>query len=455
MASAELFEVVVGLVSLLLAAHLVGRLFARFRQPSVVGEILGGLLLGPTVLGQLAPDAQRFLFPTGGAAAVGVSLVYQLGMLLLMFTAGVEMRTVFSRENRATVAVVSVVGMLVPFGIGLLMVTAIDTTALVGPANDVTGLTLMIACAIAVTSIPVISRIMLDLGIIRSRFARMVLSVAVLEDIVLNVIISITLGMVAARGDEGFGLAVLLGIDATAARAVYHVVVSLAFFAATAMVAAWIRRGTGGRPPRSRPGEVAGRMTVLLSVVALCVFLGVAPIFGAFVVGLMSGRRGRPDDNEALVSIRRFSSGFFIPIYFAVVGLKLDLVHALDPWFTAGFVLVACVAKGASVYLGARMTHRSTSESANLALALNARGGPGIVLATVAYDAGIVNESLFTTLILTAVGTSQLAGWALEVAVRRGTLQADDNTRVPTGPGNVVDDSHVPAEHTPGNAVVG
>ncbi|WP_433532910.1 cation:proton antiporter [Micromonospora sp. CA-263727] len=442
MASAELFKLIAGLMLLLLAAHLVGRLFARFRQPPVIGEILGGLLLGPTVLGQLAPDAQRWLFPSEGAAAVGVSLFYQLGMLLLMFMAGVEMRTVFSRRDRNTVTVVSLVGMVVPFAIGLLMVRAIDTSALVGPANDVTALTLMIACAIAVTSIPVISRIMLDLGIIRTRFARIVLSVAVLEDVVLNVIISIALGMVAARGEEGFGVAALLGINATVPNAVYHVVVSIAFFAVAALVAVWIRRRTGDRPPMPRPGEVALRLVVLLSVVALCVFLGVAPIFGAFVVGLMSGRRGRPDENEALVSIRRFSAGFFIPIYFAVVGFRLDLVHALDLWFTVGFILVACLAKAASVYLGARLTRRSRPDSANLAVALNARGGPGIVLATVAYDAGIVNESMFTTLILTAIVTSQLAGWALEIAVRRGALKADD------------DATPVTAERKPQDAVV-
>ncbi|MGL4175037.1 MAG: cation:proton antiporter [Dermatophilaceae bacterium] len=429
MASPDLFRVLLGLVLLLLAAHLVGRLFARFRQPPVVGEILGGLLLGPTVFGQFAPDAQRFFFPAEGPAAIGLSLIYQLGMLLLMFMAGVEMRTVFSRGDRGTVVVVSVVGMVVPFVIGVLVVQVIDTSELVGPAGHLTALTLIIACAIAVTSIPVISRIMLDLGIIRSRFARTVLSVAVLEDVVLNVIISIALGMVAARGTESFGLATFFDIDTTAANAVYHMVVSVAFFASFAFFAvtvAWIRRCVGDATPVGRPGEVVVRLVVLLSAVALCVFLGIAPIFGAFVVGLLSGRRGRPDDNEALVAIRHFSSGFFIPVFFAVVGLKLDLGHALDLRFTAGFLLVACVAKAVSVYLGARMTHRPPAESASLAVALNARGGPGIVLATVAYDAEIVNELMFTTLVITAVVTSQLAGWALEIAVRRDILSADD-----------------------------
>jgi Kef-type K+ transport system membrane component KefB len=123
--------------------------------------------------------------------------------------------------------------------------------------------------------------------------------------------------------------------------------------------------------------------------------------------------------------MRGFAVGFFIPVYFAMVGLKLDLVRSFDPWFTVGFVLVACLAKAASAYTGARLTNRSKAESLDLAVALNARGGPGIVLATVSFDAGIVNASLFTTLVLTAIVTSQIAGWWLERAASRGAFAAD------------------------------
>ena len=113
MAQTDLFKILSALVLLLLAAHLTGRLFRRFRQPPVVGEILGGLLLGPTVLGQLLPQVQHWIFPKQGPVAVCLELVYQLGMLLLMFLAGVEMRTVFSRKDGRTVGLIAVVGMVV------------------------------------------------------------------------------------------------------------------------------------------------------------------------------------------------------------------------------------------------------------------------------------------------------------------------------------------------------
>ncbi|MGW7051071.1 cation:proton antiporter [Streptomyces sp. NPDC054887] len=439
MSQIDLFRVLAALALLVAAAHLVGRLFARLRQPPVIGEILGGLLLGPTVLGQLLPQAQSWLFPGTGPAASGLALVYQIGMLLLMFTAGVEMRTVFSRRDGRSVAVIAAAGMVVPFALGLLTVKVIDTRDVLGPAADVQALTLVIACAIAVTSIPVISRIMLDLGIIRTRFARIVLSVAVLEDIVLNVILSVALGMVAGGRDDGFGLAHVLGVTSANGSAAYHCAASVAFFGLMVLAAAALRRragapsGPAGRPPVA----LAVRMAVLLAVSASCVFLGVAPMFGAFVVGLLSGMTGQSPHSVSLGQLRGFASGFFIPVYFAVVGLKLDLVHSFDPWFTAGFVLVACAAKAASVYGGARLARRPESESLDLAVALNARGGPGIVLATVSFDAGIINASLFTTLVLTAIVTSQLAGWWLARAVARGAFSPDrddEDTRTESRP---------------------
>ncbi|MBB1246009.1 cation:proton antiporter [Streptomyces durbertensis] len=431
MSQVDLFRVLAALALLLTAAHLVGRLFARYRQPPVIGEILGGLLLGPTVLGRLLPDVQGWLFPDDGPAASALALVHLLGMLLLMFVAGMEMRTVFSREDGRPVLVIALAGMVVPFALGLLAVRLVDTDRVIGPAGDVTALTLVVACAIAVTSIPVISRIMLDLGIIRTRFARMVLSVAVLEDIVLNVILSVALGMVAGSHPGAFGLSQSLGVTSANGSALYHSVASVAFFALAVLAAVALRRLRGAASPGGAartPGTVAVRMAVILAVAASCVFLGVAPMFGAFVVGLLSGaaagaRRAGP--GEPLAHLRAFASGFFIPVYFAVVGLKLDLFRSFDLWLTAGFVLVACLAKATSVYAGARLARQPKAESLDLAVALNARGGPGIVLATVSFDAGIVNAPMFTTLVLTAIVTSQIAGWWLERAVSRGAFPPD------------------------------
>jgi Kef-type K+ transport system membrane component KefB len=151
----------------------------------VVGEILGGVLLGPTLLGRAWPSAHDWLFPATGATPAVLGAVYQLGLLLSMFTAGTQMRSLVSRSAARPVASIGAIGLIFPFLAGLGALAAIDFTRFEGTAQNRTALLLVFAIAIAVTSIPVISRILLDLGLLKTRFAQIVLSVAVIEDVVL------------------------------------------------------------------------------------------------------------------------------------------------------------------------------------------------------------------------------------------------------------------------------
>ncbi|MBT2399365.1 cation:proton antiporter [Streptomyces sp. ISL-100] len=441
MSDTDLFRLFAGLMALLVAAHFMGRLFGRLRQPPVIGEILGGLLFGPSLFGLIAPDAQAWLFPKTGPAAAGLALIYQLGTLLLMFLAGIQMRALFSRQDSRAVGLITVVGMVVPFAFGLLLVQLVDLSGAMGRAGNETALTLVIACAVAITSIPVISRIMLDLGIAGTAFARIVLSVAVLEDIVLNVVIAVALGMVDGGGHDAFGAAALFGIGSGYGSAAYHALASVGFLGLVAGVGFVVRRvlATSRRAagPDRPTGRVAVQLALVLAAAAGCLFLGITPMYGAFVVGLMAGwGRAGPSAREAAANeptraIQSFATGFFIPVYFAVVGLKLDLVHSFAPLYTLLFIAFACVVKAASVYAGARWAGRAPADSLNLAVAMNARGGPGIVLATLSYDAGIINATLFTTLVLTAVITSLMAGTWLESAIKRGLLSRRDSTETP------------------------
>jgi Kef-type K+ transport system membrane component KefB len=160
----------------------------------------------------------------------------------------------------------------------------------------------------------------------------------------------------------------------------------------------------------------------MLALSAAALALGLVPLYGAFTAGLAvavadDSLAGRADRN-ALTGI---SFGFFIPVYFALVGIQLDLIHHFNPLFFVGFLAFGCAAKAASVYLGARLSRENRFMSWNLAVALNARGGPGIVLAAAAYAAGIINQTFFVSLVMLAVVTSLLAGsWLERVAVKLG-----------------------------------
>jgi Kef-type K+ transport system membrane component KefB len=268
----------------------------------------------------------------------------------------------------------------------------------------------------------VIARIMLDLGILETAFARIVLTAAVIEDVALYVVLAVALGLVAhAEGDDA-GLTAILHLEPSSALSMaYHVVASLAFFAFFLCFGRTLLRYIQRSPLRAiqHRSPVAFQLTFLFVLTGVALFLGITPLFGALVAGMVVGVAGEEYD-DARGAIKNFAFAFFVPVYFAIVGLRLDLIHDFNLALFAGFVTAACVIKAFSTYGGARLAGQNRSGALNLSVAMNARGGPGIVLASVAFDAGIINDELFLTLILLAVLTSLAAGSWLERAIRSG-----------------------------------
>jgi Kef-type K+ transport system membrane component KefB len=400
-------------LSVLLAAALsLGEIFHRMRQPRVIGEIAAGVIVGPSVLGHFAPVLAARFFPapgaTSGRAAV-VQFIYNLGLLLLMFASGAETRSLFHRDDRRAVAWLGSVGTLLPFAIAILAAPLIPFNRLMGAAQNRTSTLLVIAIAVAVTSIPVISRILHDLGVLHTRFARLVLGVAVLEDIALWAVLAV---------------ATAIAVHGSVPRAAIlrHVTVSLTYFAIGLLLAPRVLRWLGAVRwnALARTSPVGYAMVVLLAYAALADALGVSLVFAAFLAGfaLSCGREAQWGD--ALNAINKFAFAVFIPLYFAVVGYRLDLSRNFSFVMFLTFLLLACVLKLLASGAGARLAGFGLRDCLNLAVATNARGGPGIVLASVAYDAQIINAAFYTALVLVAVLTSQLAGWWLGAVVSKG-----------------------------------
>jgi Kef-type K+ transport system membrane component KefB len=420
----ELARILASVGLLLVFAHLSGYLFGKFRQPRVIGEILGGLLLGPTLLGWISPVVQRWVFPTGGPTAAVLATLYQFGLLLLMFLAGTELRASFRPAERRVVGIVTLAGTVLPLAAGFGILLVFDLSGLGGPASQPVTVGLVFAIAIAVTSIPVISRIMHDLGILDTPFARIVLSIAVLEDLILYVLLAIAVAL--AQGSQGdvFGLPALIGLDPSSALGLaYYVAASLLLFATLVTVGpAILRLGVRSRlNVLKRASPIASQLLVLFAVTGLALSIGVAPVFGAFAAGIVAATAQGERAVRARRGIADFAFSFFIPIYFAMVGLQLDLIRQFDLLFFLLLLLVASAAKGASVYVGARAAGDGHIAARNLAVVLNARGGPGIVLASVARDAGIINDEFYSSLVMLAIATSLAAGAWLERLVRAGS----------------------------------
>jgi Kef-type K+ transport system membrane component KefB len=410
------------LLILFAAAHALGYLFARLHQPRVVGEILAGVVLGPSILGRFAPHLGIGL--SAGANPkheIALSFLYNLGLLLLMFASGAETKGLFGREDRREVAWLGIVGTGIPFVAAMLLAPCFPLGMLAGPLNLRTPLILVIGIAVAVTSIPVISKILHDLGILHTRFARLILGVAVLEDICLWAVLAIATALASA--------------GALPQNKIFaHIVATLLFFGlGLSVFPQLLRRITGASwNALSKQNPVAYLFAILLGYTAVAALLDVSLVFAAFLAGL-AAVGDQEHLRDALHTLSRISFSVFIPIYFALVGYKLDFGRSFSFGMLLVFLSLAAMVKLCSAGLGARLAGFNWLEAANLSVALNARGGPGIVLASVAFEAKIISASFYTTLVLVAVLTSQAAGAWLGFVMRRGwpLLVNETNGQVP------------------------
>ena len=407
MSNADLTSVLFLLLLLVGLAQMLGWLFVKLRQPKVVGEILAGVVMGNAVAGRW-PVAAHFIDHARRQGDV-FDFVYWLGLLLLMFLAGAETQQLFTREDRRSVGWLVIVGTGLPFIAGLALAPWIIRPSMAGPAGNRISLTIVLGVAVAVTSVPVVSKIFADLKILHTRFARLVLGVAVIEDIVLWLALAIATAMA--------GKAVLHPRAMGA-----HLLATVAFFVLGLTLAPRaIKRLNKARfNVFAQSAPTAYALAVLLAYCAVAGALDVSLVFAAFLAGFAVVHKKRRLFAEALDAIDKVAFAFFIPVYFASVGLKLDLVRGVSLWMMAVFILGTCAVKILSVTLAGRCAGFRGLDLLNLAITTNARGGPGIVLASVAFDAGIISSKFYTTLVVAAVLTSQVAGAWLEYVLRKG-----------------------------------
>jgi len=393
----DLTSVLLLLLLLVSLAQILGYVFSKLRQPKVVGEILAGIVLGPALLGRL--HSVRSIVAAAHQQGGILDFVYWLGLLLLMFISGAETQQLFTREERREVGWLTIVGTGVPFVLGLVIGPYLIRPSLAGPNGNRLSLIIILAVGVAVTSVPVVSKIFADLKILHTRFARLVLGVAVLEDIVLWLALAVATAMA--------GRTVLRPQQLS-----YHLPTTIGFFLlGLTIVPRLVKRINKSRfNVLARQSPVAYAIAVLLAYCVVGGALDVSVVFAAFLAGFAVVHKKRRLFSEALDAIAKVSFAFFIPVYFAIVGLKLDLIRGFS-WRMLGiFLLGSCAIKVMSVSLAGRCAGFRGLDLLNLAITTNARGGPGIVLASVAFDAGIISPQFYTTLVLAAVVTSQLAG---------------------------------------------
>ena len=433
----EITRLFVAIAALMGMAHLLGSLFARLKMPRVIGEIAGGLVLGPTVLGAISKGAYTWTFNGFDTEGKLLAMASEFGLVLLMFMSGMEIKARFAREDRKVAFPLLAGATLLPFLVGLAAPKVFNFKPYMGsPTVNSSSLTIIIGIAVAITSIPVISKIFLDLGIMHTRFARICLTVATVEDIALWGLLAVAISLSKSS-------------HPSLSDFIRTPLVTIAFFAVAMVLLPRLLNGQLRTPAHSVVDNRPVRFALLacFAMVAVSELLGVKDMFGALLAGMANCRLPNDVVDVIRTKVKAFALVFFTPIYFAIVGLKLDLVKSFDVKFFLGFFLFCTVVKTLATTVAGRLSTGDWLSTFNLAAALNARGGPGIVLASVAFDAKIIDERFFVTLVLTAVVTSLFAGgwfryvlskgWPL-LRVRGETLPddeaGDDDDQAPLAP---------------------
>ena len=395
----EVFFTFLALALLLASAYLCGRLMELIHAPKVIGEILGGMLFGGTFLYHFFPDAMEQIFMAYPGEGKVLNLFYQLGLVFLMFSSGFNTRLALGKENRRLVSLVFVGATVLPI-LGALPFVGVFQPYFIGERGNEISFLLVFVIGVAITSIPVISKIFFDMGVMNTAFANTVLTVSTIQDLFLWIMLNAAT-LIATTGKVEFG-PLLVVVAATCG--LFGVVQWLA-----------VRlEGIFRRQSRATDFYTISFIALLLFS-ALLQWVGINMMYTAFLVGYIIRALSQkdPEANGRMQAVADFSFSLFVPVYFALVGIQLNLLHHFSPARFFLFFVVAFGLEAAGTIVMLWFTKLRRRAVLNFAVTMNARGGPGIVLATVAYSAQIINIEFFTALILLTMLSSLLAGYWL------------------------------------------
>lgn len=404
MTSSELVDLLTQLGVMLLAGVLCGFVVRRFKQPAVVGEMAAGIIIGVTVLGALWPGAYEWIFETTPLVTSTRGDIIKVGMLFFLYVAGSEVDLSDIKTLGRRSLIIGVVGTVLPIAlsVGLVYVTPMS---LWGESVGVGRLpfALFIGMNLANSANPVLARILIDLGLMKSRVATVMMTATVVDDLINWTLYAIILGSVSTGADAGSDRG--LAVDLLLVALLFVVVLGGVRWLAPRLVDLARRHLTWPN------GYVAVVALVVIGVSAVSEAIGVQAFLGAFLAGVAFSGVASGVGATGHKALAHVSVGFFAPLFFVSMALRTDFVDSFDPVLVVTVLVFALGAKLLSVLLGVKAAGLPLGREAwAIAWGLNARGATGIILAATGLQAGIIDDEVFVALVLMAIVTSILAG---------------------------------------------
>lgn len=400
--------ILLGLGTLLAVARIFGEIATRLRQPAVIGEIIAGIVLGKTVLGQLSPAAMAWLFPEQGPATLVLKGIGIVAVVMFLLAAGMEvdLSRIF-RQGRAAVAV-SISGIVAPFAIGLtaayIAPDALGREAHIAP----TLFALFFATALSISALPVIARTLMDLNLYRTDLGMVIIAAAIVNDLVGWIIFAVLLGFLHPESETG--LPIWMTITLT-----------LGFVAVMLTVGRWLinRMLPWLQAKTTWPGGVlAFALSLAFFGAAFAEGIGVHAVFGSFMVGVAIGDSQHLREKTRNM-IEQFVSSIFAPLFFASIGLQLNFIANFDAVLVVSVLLIAIVSKVIGCGLGARFAGLPWRESWAIGFGMNSRGAMEIILGSLALQARVITQPMFVALVIMALFTSIMSGTIMQRILHR------------------------------------
>ena len=397
----DILMLVIQLAVLLLTARLLGEVALRLGQSSVVGEILAGIVLGPSFLSAIFPVVEKWMIPHTPVQGYLLELVGLLGVLFLLLITGLETDLTLIRRQARSAVGVALGGLIVPLIFGFILGMLLPRSVLADPDRRFV-FALYMATAMSISAIPVIAKVLMDFNLTRRDVGQTIIASAMIDDTTGWILLSIVIGLMS-------------GAAVTAGSILASVGSVLGFMLLSFTAGAWlVRRILTFVQNKITMREKTLSMVMILTFAwgAIAQALHLEALLGAFVMGILLSRMPALD-SEAVHKIESMTLGIFAPIFFAIAGLKVDILSLLEPQLmliTLLVIGVAVVCKILGIYAGARLIGKSDHWTALfLGSGLNARGSMGIIIANIGLSLGIITQDMFSIIVVMAVVTSLMA----------------------------------------------
>jgi Kef-type K+ transport system membrane component KefB len=405
LAHKDVINLLLQLASMLLLARVFAEIAQKFKQPAVVGEIIAGIILGPTVMGMISPDFFEFMFRSNPSANLALDGIVQMAVILLLFIAGleVELHLVWSQGKSAVS--ISLLGLVIPFILGFIFPYFFP--GFFGLAEGSQMLfSLFMGTAMSITALPVVVRILMDMNLFKTKMGMVIVAGAMVNDIIGWLIFSVILSFMGKSGN----LSLISTIGITLLFTVFMLTVGKGLLN---KVLPWTNKKLAW------PGGVLSlSMAFCFMLAAFTEWLGIHAIFGAFLFGVALGDSDHLSE-KAKEIIHQFINNIFAPLFFVSIGLKINFFTNFDIWLVLVIIVISFAGKIIGSGYGALRSGYHKMDALAVGFGMNARGAMEIILGLIALENGLIDEKLFVALVVMALVTSMTSGPLMKWAIKR------------------------------------